>query len=138
MVVTLKLYTEMLRLAILLDKDFRGTRDTLTLKILTGKPVILKTHENTHIIQWVNSMLATGNVIESIVDSRLEGKYDIENARRVIDVAMACVAPSSIQRPTMNQVMIELNQCLSSMENLGSASNEISMELISGESSLVR
>ncbi|KAJ1390937.1 Serine-threonine/tyrosine-protein kinase, catalytic domain [Sesbania bispinosa] len=114
---------------ILLDKDFR--------EILTGKPVILKSDEYTHIIQWVNSMLATGNVIDSIMDSRLRGKYDIESARRVIDVAMACVAPSSIQRPTMNQVMIELNQCLS-MENLGSASNEISMELISGESSLMR
>ncbi|KAJ1406594.1 Serine/threonine-protein kinase, active site [Sesbania bispinosa] len=107
------------------------------LEIITGQPVILKTHENTHIIQWVSSILDVKREIDTIIDSRLQGRYDIETAKKVLHVAMACVATTSIHRPTMNQVMIELSQCLS-MENISSTSNETSMEPISGESSLAR
>jgi len=39
----------------------------------------------------------------------IQGKYDSEAARKVIDIAMACVTPSSVNRPTMNQVFMELN-----------------------------
>ncbi|XP_027337309.1 probable LRR receptor-like serine/threonine-protein kinase At1g51880 [Abrus precatorius] len=109
------------------------------LEIITGHPAIFKNHENTHIVQWVNSMLEDEGEIDTIMDPRLQGTYDTGTASKVVDVAMACVAPSSIKRPTMNEVMIELKQCFP-MENLDcSSSIESSVApSISGKSSLER
>ena len=68
----------------------------------------MKTHEKTHIIKWVSSMLLVNDgEIDGII--WIQGKYDSEAARKVIDIAMACVTPSSVNRPTMNQVFMELN-----------------------------
>lgn len=110
------------------------------LEIITGHPAILKTHENTHIVQWVNSMLADEGEIDSIMDPRLQGIYDSETASQVVHVAMACLAPSSIKRPTMDQVVKELKQCFP-MENIDDSIcifTEFSVASISGESSLAR
>ncbi|KAL5176353.1 putative LRR receptor-like serine/threonine-protein kinase [Glycine soja] len=110
------------------------------LEIITGHPAILKTHENTHIVQWVNSMLADEGEIDSIMDPRLQGIYDSETASKVVHVAMACLAPSSIKRPTMDQVVKELKQCFP-MENIDDSIcifTEFSVASISGESSLAR
>ncbi|XP_040873672.1 probable LRR receptor-like serine/threonine-protein kinase At1g51880 [Glycine max] len=102
----------------------------------------MKTHEKTHIIKWVGSMLlADDGEIDGVVDTRLQGEYDSEAARKVVDVAMACVAPSSVNRPTMNQVVIELKQCLckAKTENTSTGSIElVSVGAISGVSSLAR
>uniref|UniRef100_A0A7N0T097 Peptidase M16 C-terminal domain-containing protein n=1 Tax=Kalanchoe fedtschenkoi TaxID=63787 RepID=A0A7N0T097_KALFE len=35
-----------------------------------------------------------------------------QKAWKAVEIAMACVSPTSIKRPTMNEVVIELNQCL--------------------------
>ena len=111
------------------------------LEIITGRTAIFRAPEKTHIIQWVNSMLADEGEIDSIMDPRFQGGYDTETTRKAVDVAMACVATSSINRPTMNQVVLELKQCLP-MENFRSTSSGlidiVSMEAISGESSLER
>ena len=111
------------------------------LEIITGRTVILKTQVKTHIIKWVSSMLADDGEIDGVVDTRLQGEYDSEAARKVIDVAMACVAPSSVNRPTMNQVVMELKQCFP-MGKLGTTSTGsseiVSAGEISGLSSLAR
>ncbi|KAG5025974.1 hypothetical protein JHK86_021888 [Glycine max] len=111
------------------------------LEIITGRTVILKTQVRTHIIKWVSSMLADDGEIDGVVDTRLQGEYDSEAARKVIDVAMACVAPSSVNRPTMNQVVMELKQCfpMGKLGTTSTGSSEIfSAGEISGLSSLAR
>ncbi|RZB97824.1 putative leucine-rich repeat receptor-like protein kinase, partial [Glycine soja] len=111
------------------------------LEIITGRTVILKAQVRTHIIKWVSSMLADDGEIDGVVDTRLQGEYDSEAARKVIDVAMACVAPSSVNRPTMNQVVMELKQCfpVGKLGTTSTGSSEIvSAGEISGLSSLAR
>ncbi|KHN11331.1 Putative leucine-rich repeat receptor-like protein kinase [Glycine soja] len=111
------------------------------LEIITGRTVILKAQVRTHIIKWVSSMLADDGEIDGVVDTRLQGEYDSEAARKVIDVAMACVAPSSVNRPTMNQVVMELKQCfpMGKLGTTSTGSSEIfSAGEISGLSSLAR
>ncbi|XP_050234166.1 LRR receptor-like serine/threonine-protein kinase IOS1 [Mercurialis annua] len=83
------------------------------LEIITGRPVIAKTRdEMTHISQWVSSMLETGD-IHRIVDPRLNGDFEVNSTWKAVELAMACVSTTSAKRPTMNQVVIELNQyCL--------------------------
>ncbi|CAM8883476.1 unnamed protein product [Rhodiola kirilowii] len=50
--------------------------------------------------------------VKSIVDARLQGDYDVNSAWKAIELAMYCVSSTSIKRPTMSQVVSELNQCL--------------------------
>ncbi|KAL5757670.1 hypothetical protein ACOSP7_020281 [Xanthoceras sorbifolium] len=85
------------------------------LELITGKPIILKSLDNSnsnrHISQWVSSMLAKGD-IKSTVDPRLKGGFDINSVWKAVEIAMACVSPTSNKRPTMNHVVMELNECL--------------------------
>ncbi|KAJ9190284.1 hypothetical protein P3X46_001503 [Hevea brasiliensis] len=81
------------------------------LELISGQPAILKNHDNTHIVQWVNPMLGRGE-IRGIMDPRLGGYYDINCVWKAVEIAMACVSSSSIQRPTMSEVVVELKECL--------------------------
>jgi serine/threonine protein kinase len=81
------------------------------LEIITSRPAIEKSQERTHISQWLSFMLEKGD-IKSIVDPRLRGNFNINSAWKAVEIAMACVSPTSAKRPTMNQVVAELKECL--------------------------
>ncbi|PON51015.1 Serine/threonine protein kinase [Trema orientale] len=81
------------------------------LEIITGRPAISRTHERTHIIQWVNSMLQNGD-IKSIVEPKLQGDFETNSVWKAVELAMACVSRASAKRPTMSQVVTELKDCL--------------------------
>uniref|UniRef100_A0A1J3JUG0 non-specific serine/threonine protein kinase n=3 Tax=Noccaea caerulescens TaxID=107243 RepID=A0A1J3JUG0_NOCCA len=80
------------------------------LEIVTNQPVIEKTRERPHINEWVGFMLTKGD-IRSIVDPKLMGDYDTNGAWKIVELALACVNPSSNRRPTMAHVVMELNEC---------------------------
>ncbi|KAF7843438.1 putative LRR receptor-like serine/threonine-protein kinase [Senna tora] len=115
------------------------------LEIITGQPAITRTEENTHITQRFSSM-ADEEEIHHIIDSRLQGEFNPNSAREVLNTAMACVAPTSMDRPTMSQVVMELKQCLgmvitSTSHNHSTVPDfmiDVSFDMISGESSLAR
>ncbi|CAK8535887.1 unnamed protein product [Lathyrus sativus] len=136
------------RLSQLREKSDVFSFGVVLLEIITGQPAITKTEEKIHIIQWVGSMLVEREV-KDIVDPRLQGEFDISSATKALDTAMACVAPASINRPTMKHVVMELKQCLEDKtihpsdtsythESIPSALNSVSFDRISGESSLAR
>ncbi|KAL0696693.1 hypothetical protein Bca4012_063873 [Brassica carinata] len=81
------------------------------LEIVTNQPVIDKTRERPHINEWVGFMLTKGD-IRSIIDPKLMGDYDTNGAWKIVELAMACVNPTSNQRPTMAHVVMELNECV--------------------------
>ncbi|KAJ0008335.1 hypothetical protein Pint_29527 [Pistacia integerrima] len=82
------------------------------LEIITSRPVITKhENENTHKSQWVTEMIATGD-IGNIVDPSLQGDFETNSARKAVKLAMACGSYTSAKRPTMNEVVMELKECL--------------------------
>ncbi|XP_019054985.1 PREDICTED: putative leucine-rich repeat receptor-like serine/threonine-protein kinase At2g19230, partial [Nelumbo nucifera] len=82
------------------------------LELITGRPAITKSSdERIHIVQWVSSMLATGE-IRNIADQRLEADFNVNSVWKAIEVAMACLPATAIQRPTMSDVVMELKECL--------------------------
>lgn len=81
------------------------------LEIITSRPVIINTEDTPHISQWVEEMLQKGE-IKDIVDPRLRGGFDASSAWKAVEVAMTCVHHTSVERPTMNQVVVELKECL--------------------------
>nr|GLL17806.1 putative leucine-rich repeat receptor-like protein kinase At2g19210 [Ipomoea trifida] len=77
-----------------------------------GQPAIIgKAPDQAHISRWVTSMLKNGN-IRDVVDPRLMGEFDVNSAWKAIELAMACVSQDSGKRPTMNEVVSELKDCL--------------------------
>lgn len=99
------------------------------LEIVTNQPVIDKTREGPHINEWVGFMLTKGD-IRSIIDPKLMGDYDTNGAWKIVELAMACVNPSSNQRPKMAHVVMELNECVA----LESARRQGSQEMYSNNS----
>lgn len=84
------------------------------LEIITSRPAITRNdQDNTHIAQWVHLMLVGGDV-KRIVDPKLQGDFDVNSVWKAAEVAVACVAGSSGRRPTMNDVVMELKDCLAS------------------------
>ncbi|CAJ1955354.1 unnamed protein product [Sphenostylis stenocarpa] len=81
------------------------------LEIITGQQVILRNEEKIHIIECVTSLIATGD-IKAIVDSRLEGDFDINSAWKAVEIAMACVSVSPNERPVMSVIVFELKETL--------------------------
>ncbi|QHO24309.1 receptor-like protein kinase At3g21340 [Arachis ipaensis] len=82
------------------------------LRIITGQPVIIGREDMTHhISQWVNSMVAKGDITK-IVDSRLQGDFDSNSAWRAVEIAMASVSAISMERPYMTDIVKELKECL--------------------------
>nr|XP_048322119.1 probable LRR receptor-like serine/threonine-protein kinase At1g51880 [Ziziphus jujuba var. spinosa] len=81
------------------------------LEIITSRPAISKNEDRTHISQWVSYVVGDGD-IRSVVDPRLEGDFEVNSVWKAVEIAMACVSPTSSQRPNMNQVVTELKDCL--------------------------
>ena len=92
------------------------------LEIITNKSVIDQNREKRHIAEWVGQMLTKGD-IKSITDPSLHGDYDSVSVWKAVELAMSCLNPSSTNRPTMTQVVFELNECLAS-ENLRGVQNQ--------------
>ncbi|KAM3699759.1 hypothetical protein ACJW30_05G050000 [Castanea mollissima] len=81
------------------------------LEIITNRPVIERSKERTHISQWVSSMLAKGD-IKNIVDPKLDGNYNVNSVWKAVEIAMLCLSPTSSKRPTMDQLVAELKECV--------------------------
>ncbi|XP_076898121.1 putative LRR receptor-like serine/threonine-protein kinase At1g05700 [Bidens hawaiensis] len=78
------------------------------LELITGRPAI---SADTYIVNWVKSMVEKGSV-ENIIDPRLHGDFEVNTAWKVVELAMSCVDTSSVERPTMNDVVMDLKNCL--------------------------
>ncbi|XP_020883602.1 probable LRR receptor-like serine/threonine-protein kinase At1g51820 [Arabidopsis lyrata subsp. lyrata] len=81
------------------------------LELLTNQAVVDQSREKHHIGGWVGAKLTNGDM-SSIVDPRLDGNYHSGSALQSIELAMACLNPSSSERPTMSHVVNELKKCL--------------------------
>ncbi|KAG2314327.1 hypothetical protein Bca4012_064992 [Brassica carinata] len=78
------------------------------LEVITGQPVIsYSRREKRHISDQVSSMLAKGNF--KGIDQRLGERYDAGSAWKMAELSLACTEQGSTHRPTMNQVVMGLN-----------------------------
>ncbi|KAJ4829907.1 hypothetical protein Tsubulata_025136 [Turnera subulata] len=138
-----------------LDPEYWGTNwlteksdvysfGVVLLEIITSRAVIVKDNEtNGHISDWVRSVIERGD-IRSIIDPKLRGNYDVNSGWRVVELALSCVSSSPADRPFMNQVVTELNECFATLTREGDTSqSKDSVELMylqdhSGLTPLVR
>jgi hypothetical protein len=81
------------------------------LEVITGKPAVMHCPEPTHIITWVRQRLSRGS-IEDVMDARVQGGYDASVAWKAADLALKCAEQAPEQRPTMTDVVTQLQECL--------------------------
>ncbi|KAK3410880.1 hypothetical protein EUGRSUZ_J02909 [Eucalyptus grandis] len=81
-------------------------------ELITGRPPIMRSRDgrtNMHILKWLIPIVESGD-IQSIMDPRLQGEFNINSAWKVVEIAMSCTRPTSIQRPDINHVLAELKE----------------------------
>ncbi|KAK3138220.1 hypothetical protein QOZ80_5AG0365990 [Eleusine coracana subsp. coracana] len=116
-----------------LDPEYQATMQLTTksdvysfgvvlLELVTGKLATFRDPEPTSIIQWARQHLAKGNM-EGVVDTRMCGTYNINSVWKVADIALKCTEQTSPQRPTMTDVVAQLQECLELEENQGVDTN---------------
>ena len=86
------------------------------LELITGQPAVIEAEDSSstpviHIGQWARPMIERDE-LENIVDSRLQGTYQANSARKAIDTAIACLRSEAVQRPEISFVFNELKYCL--------------------------
>lgn len=81
------------------------------LEIIAGRPAFINTRERIHVSKWVGLLLPKGDIY-SIVDPRLERRFNVSSVWKAVELAMACVSKNPINRPSMSQVLVELKECL--------------------------
>ncbi|XP_022997845.1 LRR receptor-like serine/threonine-protein kinase IOS1 [Cucurbita maxima] len=81
------------------------------LELITGRPVLVKTSEKSHIIQWVDSNINQGDIY-SIIDPNIKDDCNTNSVWKAVDIGMSCTARNPINRLTMSQVVSELKECL--------------------------
>ncbi|CAL4908531.1 unnamed protein product [Urochloa decumbens] len=81
------------------------------LELITGKLPILHNPHPTTVIQWTRQHLARGDV-EGVLDARMRGNHDVNSVWKATEIALQCAAQASAQRPTMTDVVAQLQECL--------------------------
>ena len=99
------------------------------LEIIKTQRVIERSHEDTHISQWLRIIADKGD-IQNIVDPRLRGNFNVNSAWKVIEIAMACVSSTSFERPPMSEVVIKLEECLTSKLTQRDCESNYSVEMV--------
>ncbi|KAI6671847.1 hypothetical protein NL676_006732 [Syzygium grande] len=106
-------------------------------ELITGHPAIIRSPEgSTHILHWVTPLIERGD-IHSIVDPRLNGQFNIGSAWNAVEIAMSCVLTTAVQRPDINRVLWELEECLTAeigsgrSQRMGNSKRSESFEMTS-------
>ncbi|KAK2352999.1 putative LRR receptor serine/threonine-protein kinase [Trifolium repens] len=81
--------------------------------LITGRQAIVKAAgQNIHILEWVIPIIKGGD-IQNVIDSKLEGEFSVDSARKIVEIAMSCISPNFIERPDISQILVELKESLS-------------------------
>ncbi|KAI3461541.1 hypothetical protein Pfo_018204 [Paulownia fortunei] len=89
------------------------------LEILSGRRVIDKNRPSGEhrLVEWAKPFLANKRKVFRIMDNRLEGQYTMDVAHRVANLALRCIALEPKLRPTMDEIVKELEP-LQDLENI--------------------
>lgn len=77
------------------------------LELMTGKRAVDKSRPSReqNLVEWARPLLKDSRNLNRIMDSRLEGQFSTEGAKKVAELAYHCLSHSPKCRPTMNNVV---------------------------------
>nr|WIL59857.1 nodulation protein [Melilotus officinalis] len=82
------------------------------LEILSGRRVVDKNRpqRQQNLVEWAKPYISNKRKILRVLDSRLEGQYEIEDAYKVATLSLQCLATEAKLRPNMDEVVTNLEQ----------------------------
>ncbi|PUZ76825.1 hypothetical protein GQ55_1G321100 [Panicum hallii var. hallii] len=92
-------------------------------EILTGRRSLERNRPKTEqkLLEWVRQYPVESKQFSKIIDTRLEGHYSKQGARKVAKLANSCLAKHRRDRPTMREVIKSLKQAMQHKELDGDA-----------------
>lgn len=96
------------------------------MEILTGKKAIDKNRPmgEHSLVEWAKPYLTNKRRISRVMDSRIEGQYTVDLALKAAALALQCIYMDPRTRPTMDEVIIALEQLLDSKDAFKSEKEE--------------
>ncbi|XP_058780916.1 protein kinase STUNTED-like [Vicia villosa] len=89
------------------------------LELISGRePIHAKASKGRQsLVAWAKPILESGDV-KRLVDTKLEGKFDVEQLNRMVLAASLCLTRAARLRPTMNKILNILKGCDENDEKL--------------------
>lgn len=97
------------------------------LEMLSGRRVVDKNRptREQNLVEWAKPYLKSKRKVFQVMDTRLEGRYSLNEALKVAQLALQCIASEPRQRPTMVEVVRSLDQLQSSEDMNGATEDAI-------------
>jgi hypothetical protein len=82
------------------------------LEILSGRRVVDKNRPPSqhNLVEWAKPYLSNKRKILRVLDSRLEGQYELEDAYKVATLSLRCLSIEAKLRPNMDEVVTDLEK----------------------------
>ncbi|XP_050227786.1 probable LRR receptor-like serine/threonine-protein kinase At1g67720 [Mercurialis annua] len=97
----------------LTDKSDVYSFGVILLELMSGKEAISNEFGPNcrNIVQWAKLHIESGD-IQGIIDSSLDGEYDIQSMWKIAEKALMCVQPHGHMRPSISEVMKEIQDAI--------------------------
>uniref|UniRef100_A0A2N9I215 Protein kinase domain-containing protein n=1 Tax=Fagus sylvatica TaxID=28930 RepID=A0A2N9I215_FAGSY len=91
----------------------------ILLQLVSARPAVYTNGNpsNYHIIEWARPCLERGNIEEILDVNLLSEPCNMEMMLKMGQLGLRCAVKVPKQRPTMNQVLLELEEALHSVDN---------------------
>ncbi|KAL6642067.1 hypothetical protein ACP70R_020248 [Stipagrostis hirtigluma subsp. patula] len=89
-----------------------------------------------NIVAWARSHIESGN-IHAIIDESLDSGYDLQSVWKIAEVAIMCVKPKGAQRPTISEVLKEIQDAIAIERGPQMMQSSIQHQLMSNKSSSI-
>ncbi|XP_010245004.1 PREDICTED: probable LRR receptor-like serine/threonine-protein kinase At1g67720 [Nelumbo nucifera] len=99
----------------LTDKSDVYSFGVVLLELISGQEVISNESFGVNfrnIVQWARAHIETGD-IQGIIDPSLHNEFDIQSVWKIAEKAMMCVQPHGNTRPSISEVLKEIQEAIS-------------------------
>ncbi|KAE9612282.1 hypothetical protein Lal_00022178 [Lupinus albus] len=116
----------------LTDKSDVYSFGVILLELISGQEAISNDSFGTNcrnIVQWAKLHIESGD-IQGIIDPALRSNYDLQSMWKIAEKAMMCIQPHGHMRPSISEVLKEIQDALSIERESGRNSDDLSKNSI--------
>uniref|UniRef100_A0A0D9XVY0 non-specific serine/threonine protein kinase n=1 Tax=Leersia perrieri TaxID=77586 RepID=A0A0D9XVY0_9ORYZ len=99
---------------LLTEKSDMYSFGVILLELISGHEPISNDNFGLHcrnIVEWARSHMESGD-IHGIIDQSLDEGYDLQSVWKIAEVATMCVKPKGVQRPSISEVLKEIQDAI--------------------------
>ncbi|KAG0603110.1 hypothetical protein M758_10G067600 [Ceratodon purpureus] len=107
------------------------------LELISGQEVIYRgeSERDPLLVEWMRPLLGAGE-LKAVVDPSLGDKYNLECMWKVAELGMMCVEPKGLNRPTISDVVREIQEAIALEETVQAPMSPFSLQSAAARSPL--